>query len=107
MLTPAAGDGAPLSAHLPFDPCRWEPGAATFSVRVRLPSNATPGTYQLALWLLDADTALAPHPRYAVYFANEALWDEASGYNGLGTVGIDPDAGGNAEWWARGLKVMP
>jgi hypothetical protein len=35
---------------------------------------------------------LQSDPRYSIRFANEDVWDEANGYNKLGTITINTDA---------------
>ena len=77
------------------DPRRWEPGTATFIAKLHIPSDATEGDYQLALWLPDASDSLRDNPFYAIQFANKNVWDESTGYNILGTVKVDNSAGGS------------
>lgn len=112
VLAPAGADGdrgseVGSAVRLPVDPRRWEPGAATVTVRVQVPSRASPGAYNLALWLPDAAAPLAANPRYAIRFANEQVWQASTGYNVLGTVVVTDDAGGAAAWWAADLAVIP
>lgn len=62
------------------DPRRWWGGEeAKFSAKVPVP--AEPGGYRLGLWLPDAAAALRDRPEYAVRFANEDVWDAATGEN--------------------------
>jgi len=68
---------------LPSDPRRWEPGESSFSIKLRVPANATTGTYRLGLWLPDAAETLRDNPLYAVRFANENVWDDDTGFNVL------------------------
>ena len=100
-------DVEPLRVRLPVDPRGWEPGSARFAVKARLPANLAGGDYQLGLWLPDAATELAANPRYAIRFANDAVWEAAHGYNILGTVRVDTNAGGKASWWRREFKLEP
>ena len=102
-----AQDGsARHEVKLELDPRTWEPGTATFDTTLHIPANAVEGEYQLALWLPDGTGSLKNDPRYAVRFANENVWDEATGSNLLGVIQIDQDAGGSVQ---RGneLKVIP
>ena len=91
-------DGA--SRHevkLDIDPRTWEPGTATFTAKLHIPSNAEEGEYQLALWLPDGYESLHNNPLYAIQFANEGVWDEATGLNVLGTVSVTESARGESE----------
>jgi hypothetical protein len=74
----------PLTA----DPRRWEPGDSAFSAQMSLPAGIPAGTYRIALWLPDASPSLRSDPRYAIRFANENIWEGATGFNSLGTVVI-------------------
>jgi len=68
------------------DPRRWAPGQEqTITVSLNLPANVPPGTYQLGLWLPDASSSLRNSPAYAVRFANNNVWDAATGINILTT----------------------
>jgi hypothetical protein len=90
-------DGA--SRHevkLDIDPRTWEPGTATFTAKLHVPSNAEEGEYQLTLWLPDGYESLRNNPLYAIQFANEGVWDKATGLNVLGNVTITESAGGES-----------
>lgn len=96
FVTLSGQDGAPLyQVLLEIDPRTWEPGSATFAVKLHIPSNAPEGSYQLALWLPDGYESLRDNPFYSIQFANEGVWDEFTGYNILGSIQIDKNAGGN------------
>lgn len=82
---------------LDLDPRAWQPGESAFTVKLRLPSGMAEGKYNLALWLPDEAETLQNNPLYAVRFANENVWDEATGYNILGQVNVSHSAGGSAE----------
>jgi len=84
-----------------IDPRRWEPGTVTFTTKLHVPSNISEGEYRLALWLPDGYESLQDNSLYAVQFANESVWDEATGYNILGTISVDKRAGGS---YQRGEK---
>lgn len=93
-----AADGSTrYQVRLDLDPRSWQPGTASFSLKLRLPGKIAAGAYRLALWLPDEAATLQADPRYALRFANDAVWDEASGYNLLGQVTVDPAAGGSSQ----------
>lgn len=91
----------PYKAKFDIDPRTWEPGTATFTAELYIPSNVSQGEYQLALWLPDGYESLQDSPLYAVRFANENVWDESTGYNILGAINVDKSAGGS---YQRGEK---
>ncbi len=65
-----------------IDVRKWVSGSITLKQQtVTLPSNMSPGTYKLALWLPDASASLQSRPEYAVRFANNNVWDATKGYN--------------------------
>ena len=82
---------------LELDPRAWQPGDSSFTVSMRLPSKIKDGDYQLALWLPDEAEILQSNPQYAVQFANEGVWDEATGYNTLGQVSVASSVTGSYE----------
>ncbi len=82
---------------LDIDPRAWEPGTSSFTGKLHIPSNIDEGEYQLALWLPDGYESLRDDPLYAVRFANENIWDEATGLNVLGKLSITESAGGEFE----------
>ena len=84
----------PYKAKLDIDPRTWEPGTATFTAKLHIPSNAREGEYQLALWLPDGYDSLQDNPLYTVRFSNENIWDESVGYNMLGALNVDKNVGG-------------
>ncbi len=69
-----------------IDPRSWLPGEHVISTSLALPADAPEGEYRLALWLPDPAESLKNDPRYAIRFANEGVWDEAKGWNVLGTI---------------------
>lgn len=81
--------------QLELDPRTWQPGSSSFTARLRLPSKIGEGEYDLALWLPDEAETLRENPLYAVQFANEGAWDEATGYNILGSVSVDASVTGS------------
>ena len=93
-----AKDGASRhEVELQIDPRVWGPGTATFTAKLHIPSNAQKGEYQLALWFPDGYESLHNNPLYAIQFANEGVWDEATGLNVLGNVSVTESAGGESE----------
>lgn len=91
------------------DPRRWAPGeAATITTQLRVPADAPTGAYRLALWLPDAAVSLREQPVYAIRFANEAVWDEATGFNVLvDALKVDDNAGGSVDAAADTFVVLP
>jgi hypothetical protein len=85
----------PYTVKLELDPRTWQPGSSSFTAKIRLPSRMAEGDYNLALWLPDEAEALQMNPLYAVQFANEETWEEATGYNILGKVNVDSSVTGS------------
>jgi hypothetical protein len=85
----------PYEVKLELDPRTWQPGASSFTTKVRLPSKIGEGDYNLALWLPDEAEMLQRNPFYAVQFSNEGTWDESTGYNILGRVNVDSSTTGS------------
>jgi hypothetical protein len=82
-------------AKLELDPRTWQPGSSSFAAKIRLPSRMEEGDYRLAVWLPDEAETLRENPQYAVQFANEGTWDDATGYNILGNVTVDSSVTGS------------
>jgi hypothetical protein len=53
------------------------------SLSLRLPETLPAGDYEVLLWLPDSAETLRDRPEYAIRFANEGVWEEASGMNRL------------------------
>ena len=85
----------PYQVKLEIDPRTFEPGKATLTTKLHIPSNADESEYHLALWLPDGYESLQNNPLYSIRFANENAFEESSGYNILGTIKIDRDASGS------------
>ncbi len=81
--------------RLEVDPRTWEPGRASFTTRLHVPSNAPEGVYELALWLPDEYPSIMTDPHYSIQFANKNVWDKATGLNILGSLKIKDDAIGS------------
>lgn len=73
----------------------WQPGEHLLQAALRLPSTISAGNYRLALWLPDEAASLRENPLYAIRFANLNTWDEANGYNVLGSVEVTSAAAGS------------
>lgn len=82
-------------AELNLDPRAWEPGKASFTAKLYIPSSASEGMYQLGLWLPDEYESLRKNPLYSIRFANENVSDETTSLNVLGTVMITQAVPGN------------
>jgi hypothetical protein len=75
------------SIALEADPRTWLPSNnITINENLTLPAGVTPGSYKLYLHLPDLDASIANRPDYAIRFANENMWDSATGYNNLNFV---------------------
>jgi hypothetical protein len=85
----------PYAIKLYIDPRTWEPGTATFTSKLLIPSNISAGAYQLALWLPDGYASLQDNPLYAIRFANDNVFDQSTGYNILGPINVNKAAGGS------------
>ena len=78
------------------DPRRWLPGEPhTVETSGGIPADAPAGAYDVLLHLPDAAAALRDRPEYAVRFANDDVWEPATGMNALRRqVRIEPGRGG-------------
>lgn len=75
---------AAFSMNVSTDPRRWEGGSTnTVVVDVPLPGGLAKGDYEVFLYLPDASPRLASRPEYAIRFANQNVWEAATGYNSL------------------------
>lgn len=91
-----ARDGIVLhTAQTSIDLRTWQPGESSFIASIRLPSKMEEGEYNVALWLPDKAESLQDNPLFAVQFANEGVWNEATGYNILGKVIVDSSVTGS------------
>lgn len=86
---------APGTVKLELDPRTWQPGDSSFTASIRLPSRMEAGEYDLVLWLPDEAETLQNNPLYAIQFANADIWEEATGYNILGSIKVDSSATGS------------
>jgi Domain of unknown function (DUF4832)/Domain of unknown function (DUF4874) len=100
--------GADLNVHVQLtqaEPRRWLK-SASLRARLRLPSSLPPGTYTLGLWLPDAAPTLQARSDYALRFANETVWDAASGENTLGSFEVSESAPGTAVTDAASFSLL-
>lgn len=91
------------------DPTRWMPGGtAELQARLRVPATLPPGSYRLALWLPDDSPVLRPVSDYAIRFANDGVWEPATGYNRLtDAFTVDAAAGGAVDPAATVFARIP
>jgi len=69
---------------LDVDPRTWLAGRShTIQKSITIPPDVVAGTYNLHLWLPDADSSLQSDPLYSVRFSNSSTWDATDGYNTL------------------------
>ncbi len=87
----------------------WASGTRTnYSLKLRVPANTVPGTYQLSLWMPDDYSSLKNDPRYALRLANSNSWDATTGYNLLSAVvPVDASAPGPHDDTATQLVLLP
>lgn len=74
-----------FSIQMKTDPRRWLPNGVVTTIEdtLSIPASVANGTYSLYLYMPDMAPTIANDPRYAVRFANEDVWDAASGMNSL------------------------
>ncbi|MGB1013556.1 MAG: DUF4832 domain-containing protein [Nannocystaceae bacterium] len=88
------GPGGTWATPIAVDPRSFAPGQHhVIGGDLQLPSDAPPGTYDLALALPDPSPSLRDNPGYAIAFAN-TTWQD--GRNILGSVELDPMGPGGA-----------
>jgi hypothetical protein len=76
--------GEKYTLLLDVDPRLWRPNIENaIDAKVALPNNIPLGDYQLYLNLPDAAETLHDNPAYSVRFANDKVWEAATGYNNL------------------------
>jgi hypothetical protein len=92
VLSNGAGE---LRAKLADDPRFWSPGTGPIlkEYSVRMPADMAPGAWAVSLSLASAFETLKGNPAHSVRFANEGVWNPATGLNELGTVTIGSNAG--------------
>ncbi|MBV9961747.1 MAG: DUF4832 domain-containing protein [Parafilimonas sp.] len=65
---------------------KWYPGNNIINAKIIADNNMPAGQYELFLFLPDAAQSLSQRSEYAIRFANENMWDAATGYNNLNEV---------------------
>ena len=76
----------------------WAAGEAfTVSGRPDLPTGLAEGIYRLGIWMPDLSPSIRSRSEYAVRFANDGVWDQASGINDLGVFVVSDAAVGTSE----------
>jgi hypothetical protein len=76
----------------------WAAGEAfTVSGRLDMPAMLDEGTYHLGVWMPDASPSIRGRSEYAVRFANDGTWVQASGLNALGAFVVSDDAPGTSD----------
>ncbi len=78
-----AESGKEIFLDLKINPQFLFSGIHNIQRTIKLPATVTAGTYQLFLYLPDANVLLRKRQEYCVKLANENLWNEPSGYNSL------------------------
>jgi hypothetical protein len=82
------------------DPRHWLPGEPrTVDLTGGIPASATAGEYDVLIHLPDAGATLQDRPEFAVRFANENVWEPATGMNSLRRqVRVEPAAANSAKY---------
>ncbi len=76
--------GTRIATPLAVDPRTWAPGKSqTVYGLIPLSTSMPPGTYTLSLWLPDQSASIRNDARFAVQFANQGVWNGATGENVL------------------------
>jgi hypothetical protein len=100
--------GEKYFCKLPDDPRFWKPDSIVYAdYLIGIKSSHPNGTFRLSINLPDAENLLHDRKEYSVRFANQNVWDAATGYNNLGVnVFVDNSAAGqqyNGELWFEPL----
>ncbi|WP_162256899.1 DUF4832 domain-containing protein [Noviherbaspirillum sp. Root189] len=76
--------GALYRFRIPADPRMWLPGQrVSLAQSLTLPTNMEAGNYLLLLNLPDPEVELSDRPEYSVRFANDGVFEAATGFNSL------------------------
>jgi hypothetical protein len=71
-----------LTAALSADPRFWAGGETDFiTTQLAIPDNLPEGIYSIGLWMPDIEATLRNDVRFAIRFANEGVWEAATGIN--------------------------
>jgi hypothetical protein len=74
------------------DPRFWQSGdTVNLEVSTGIPASMANGNYELLLNMPDISEALHDSPTFSIRFANQDVWDAATGYNSLKiNINVDP-----------------
>ncbi|MES2847985.1 MAG: DUF4832 domain-containing protein, partial [Bacteroidota bacterium] len=72
-----------ITFHFKTSIQKWFTGKINLRQQFTLPRSATKGEYELLLNLPDGYKNLQNYPAYSIHFANDDMWEEATGYNNL------------------------
>jgi hypothetical protein len=78
-----AASGAEISFDLAADVRKWYSGSVNQVESIKIPSDFTPGDYQMFLNFPDEYASLAKKPEFSIRLANTGVWEETTGYNNL------------------------
>jgi hypothetical protein len=77
-------NGTVTEIPLALDLRRWSADSEhVFQVDLPLPATVAPGEYDLLMHVADPDPRVRNRPEYSVRFANDGLWEAATGFNDL------------------------
>ncbi len=65
---------------------RWFTGPVKLEQSFTLPADVTPGQYDLLMNMPDKYASISSRSEYSIRFANDAVWEDATGYNKLNHV---------------------
>jgi hypothetical protein len=65
---------------------RWFTGMIKLDDTITLPTDMSPGDYDVLLNLPDKYASIRNRSEFSIRFANQAVWEEATGYNNLNYV---------------------
>lgn len=85
-----------LQATTQANPRYWLAGTTqTINIQGGLPTNISPGSYEVLLNLPDATNKLYRNPKYSIRLANTNVWESSTGYNKLfQTLNVSTSAAG-------------
>ena len=71
---------------LAADVRKWFPGSHIIVENIQLPSDIAKGECDLFFFLPDQHASIQDRPEFAIRFANENVWEPATGYNNMNTT---------------------